>query len=466
MRTAACIAFGLCAALAVRCMVRDDVLYDRIYTCSSSDDCGTDRSGVPMTCFPGDLLGGGKRFCAVACDPTRTSADPDRTVCASLGALLSRCHPNETMDPTADCPAGLHCYRTNLAADEGVCLDMPVCGPGGGCDDPNHSTCAAALIADGGAGLPFRFDHLNCLHTQCESQNSACTNGEGCLGTQYGSTLADLCAPPCDGELHCPPNYSCLRATSGPAAANLCVPSLPGDRCDGHGCVLGTCDDTGAGFSVCATPCAGLDALCTPFDLPGYPFVCAPWDGGTHCVSPPPFEGANCRGDGDCRQDAGEFCAHTDPTGQPTFNGKNGECRLPCKSDGTCDPIGGLPHSCLGDAGGCFPGELGVPCALPSECISGLSCAVVPLESDLLWVDAGAAGPPPICTIPCGSPGMPEAVGDPQCDQSNSTVQFGYCGASFCRLRRLGGQPCTRDAQCATLSCNHVTGTCTPSNTP
>jgi hypothetical protein len=454
----------LLLAAASSCKAKDDQFFARLYSCTSDAECGTSRSGAQMICFNGRLHGASHGFCAEACDPSVGAADADH-VCVAMGALLARCHPHATDDDQADCPSGLNCYRTSLLAPEGVCMDVPVCGPNSPCKDPYYSSCPADSIAGGAAAL-LQLDHLNCAHRGCRTgdQNSACLNGEGCLGNFYGTTLADMCVPLCDPDMRCPPNYSCLRATSGPAAPDLCNPGIVGNRCDDQSCVIGTCDDSGAGFDVCAIPCQS-DQDCQLVDGVGFRFSCV--DSGTvrHCVTTVPFHGAACLKDDDCRRDLGELCFFRNVTGATDPGGTTGECRLPCKPDGTCDPRGGLPHTCLGDAGGCFPGELGAPCTLASECVDWLMCADVPLDGP--GVDAGA-GTTRICTVPCDSAAAGPAAADERCDTFTS-VHNGvvYCGAGFCRQpTRKVGDGCDRDLECISGRCDPVDQVCLDTGTP
>ena len=443
------------------CRSKEDQFFATIYPCTSDAECGTARSGAPMFCFRGRLDDGARGFCAEACDPSVQPGDTSR-VCVAMGALLPRCHPHATDDDRADCPRGLNCYRTNLLAAEGVCMDVPLCGPGKHCTDPYYASCPADGVSEGGLML----DHLNCVHPGCRavSENSACRNGEGCLGNVYGTKAADICVPLCDPDLRCPPNYSCLRATSGPASAPLCNPSNLGNRCVASSCFIGTCDDSGAGFGVCSLPCSS-DQFCKLLNMGGVAFVCADAGAGGHCVAPLTFHGAICLSDGDCRRDLGEACFFRDPNGPTYPGGTMGECRLPCKPDGTCDPRGGVPHACIGDAGGCFPGELGVPCTLASECLNGLMCADVPL--DPAPADGGALTTR-MCTVPCGVDAGDVAAADAYCDSLASIQNAGtHCGAGFCRQpSNKVGEPCTRDPQCISRRCDPVDHVCLDTSAP
>jgi hypothetical protein len=415
----------------------------------TKDDCGVDVNGAPMTCFRGSSLAG-EDFCAPACSPN-DEPTPGQ-VCTAEGALLPACHPH-LPEPAADCPHALNCYRVSLFDDRGVCIKMPVCATNSDCPDPVHGSCTAEVVRQlgGVAAALLPLDHLNCVKTSCVALSTACPSNEGCLGTQYDVQIADLCAPNCDANLHCPPNYSCARATSGAGAPPLCLPGMPGLRCDGPHCVVGSCDDTGAGFSVCAQACestSDCDVVNTDSDA----YFCVDGGAGRHCVTPRPFHGANCNRDKQCRQDLDEFCAEWNVQGP---NGLPGECRQHCKADGTCEPRGGLPHTCLwGGKGGCFPGQQGLPCTLSSECFEGLYCKNVPEELDLATPVAR------ICTRSCGGKGVTEAAADAQCSPPHAINGGGYCAGGYCRPQRAGDQPCSRDAQCASGLCDMAKKSC------
>jgi len=424
---------------------------DIVHCAGSNDACRGAGDGRPMVCVNSSSLGG-RDFCAEACDPAAPVEDPLYR-CSDMGALLQKCHPSSHAEASSDCPPGLNCFRTNLMADEGVCLDMPVCSLTEPCAAPR--VCLANKIG-GSSAQPadtLDLDHLNCVLDRCTTTSASCGDSEGCLGTQYASTLSDMCVPRCpDGR--CPPNFSCATTVSGMPSEDLCLPGVPGARCDGSNCLLGSCEATGTGFNVCSKPCSS-DATCAPFTaVTGDPFVCAAWGGPSpHCVTPRPFSGSNCDVRGQC---LGQSCFQVDPFG-PTAD--RGQCRVECKADGTCDPQGGLPFTCLFERmGGCYPGILGLPCKDASECISGLSCEDVLPELDL---DAGAMRGSRICTASCEVDGGTDRDGDPLCNDGQTVVQGGYCARGTCRLPRVRGMPCDRDRQClAPAACNPVLKQC------
>jgi hypothetical protein len=423
-----------------------------------TNECGPSKSGKEQVCFKASALAG-KDFCAEACDPTQPTADADH-VCVDSGALLRRCHPNSYVpsggagelrlsdaEAAADCPPGLNCYRTSLTEDEGLCINMPVCASDDDCDGLNQDTCASSLLGGIVAAKlgVLKLDHLNCVTRYCVRYNTACGPGQGCLGEEYSTDIADICTPRCDGDQHCPPNYSCARRTSGPQAVNLCIPGVPGFRCVNQNCVAGACEASGAGFSVCTTSCDGDPNRCAALNTATDQFVCVEHDGEKHCVTPRPFHGANCTDDDGCDAGRNEFCSFYD---RVSFDGRRGECRVPCEPDLTCEPQGGLPHVCLAAGkGGCFPGRLGLTCMSDSECISN-SCVEVAADPDT-ELDREK-----VCTIECGRNGESADQADAQCDNPSNVNREGYCNEGYCRGKRSVGYPCTRDAHCLTALCN------------
>ncbi len=410
--------------------------------------CAPTSDGQPMTCYRASVLAG-QDFCAPECDQSAPPQDPTHYACDPSGALLQRCHPDGDTTGRADCAQGLSCYRTNVLGDVGLCIRMPVCTTDADCPSSAYGTCAGTLLrslvsdASPALGGALHIDHMNCLHADCQSELSACSSLEDCLGANFAGPFEDLCVPRCDSRV-CPPNYACEVVFKNGKGEDLCVPSVPGARCAGTGCIAGECEDTGAGFSVCTLPClVGCSVLDTSVDA----FVCVTGGGTSHCVTASSFSGANCESSDECDADAGEFCASVDLFGPIAGHG---ECRLHCKADGTCDPRGGLPHGCLFDGGGgCFPAVLGVACTPDSGCIEPLACEDVPPE-----VDVPSMGTR-VCSIPCGV----DAGGDGDALCSGAAVG-GYCAGGWCRPPRTDGQACDRNVQCRSGACDPVMRTC------
>jgi hypothetical protein len=428
------------------CKTRHDQFYAEVFTCdptASRDPCGTTAAGKPMTCFAGTQLGG-SNFCVEACDPAQHADTPGYT-CVTSGALLQICHPDtEASDPSRGCPQGLQCYRTDLLADEGVCLMMRVCAQDSDCSgDPARRVCAGTLVR-GMYSLPaLKADHLQCMQATCQSGGSLCRDGESCIGNyyDYGPEIPDICVPNCDGDLHCPPNYACAISSAAPGSPPVCLPGLPGTRCTAdQDCVVGDCVDTGAGFSQCVVPLpCGSDLDCAPLDGLAASFVCVEGvpGAGRRCVRLASFNGASCMETSDC------------PTPQRCFRFSpyqgvsdiHGECRIPCDDGGPCAARGGIPNVCLaGGQGGCYPTNFALPCTTSADCLPEFTCtAVSPDERTILTS-------PTICTTTCAT--------DDDCHH-NPLIRDngGFCKEGVCRMPGQKGDPCDRDAQCVHSVC-------------
>ena len=420
------------------CQANDAAFYDQVYPCSTSaqgDQCGTTRSGKPMVCYPGSQLGGGMDFCTERCDPDAGVAD-DRSICLASGALLTTCTPDVDGGATNGCPPGLSCYRTDLVNNEGVCLMMHVCSTDDDCTNSQRPTCTATIINSLFPGLAT--DNLYCTQNTCVSSGSSCVSSEVCLASYYdtGKSVEDICVPRCVGDHQCPPNFACAQDPYAVGAPSICLPGVPGERChNDEDCLLGKCQDTGAGFSECLFWPCDTDTDCVPFDVQ-QTFVCA----NKICVGLTPFHGAPCANNTNCASD--ETCSFYSPYG---MNPPRGECRKACDGDSTCPVRDGVRQVCLNNgADGCYPGEFGLPCTDSSQCLSFLEC--IPVAPDPRTV----IDSPTICTLSCTS--------DADCE--GPTTRSGFCEAGVCRLMGQPGVPCDRDSQCFSGLCGG-SGTCT-----
>jgi hypothetical protein len=422
------------------CRVDKRSFYAASFSCDASalvDQCGTTQDGKPMICYPGSAPGGSD-FCAEACDP---DADPPRvgTRCLTPGALVQTCAPHgaET-DPSLGCPEGLSCYRTDLLADEGVCLMIDVCMDDTDCSGGVRTRCAASLIRDV-TSAPLTLDHLSCVKPTCKSSDSVCSANESCLAKYYYLDLSvvDMCVPNCDPHGSCPPNYACAQTPASRGSAAICLPGLPGQRCTREqDCALGSCVDLGVEFKECVppVPCT-TDASCQFLaSLATYVCLDVP-DVGRRCVATTPFQGGKCAGDSDCVP--GQRCFYYSPY---VADQGGGECRVPCADDLTCPSRGGIPHVCLdGGNGGCYPGGVGMPCQDGAQCLGGLDC--LPVAPD----PRSKISSPNICTTTCAS--------DADCDANVVSNLVTFCGDGVCRLAGQEGDPCLLDHQCAAGHC-------------
>ncbi len=438
---------ALAIAGSLGCRAQEDSFYAATFPCNltaAQDQCGTTRAGKAMVCYAGSQLGGSD-FCAEACDPLNPPGDR-RWRCLTSGALVRTCQPHgQATDPSAGCPAGLNCYRTNLLADEGVCLMMPVCTEKSDCKDGMRTECAATIVR----GLSPRLagaDKLQCVKPICQSALSDCPPNEVCLATYYelNPVLPDMCVPICIDGL-CPPNFGCARTPEAPGAPDVCLPGLPGNRCRAdQDCILGDCLDTGAGFNQCTLPvtcesdsaCAYLNGLATFVCVEGIPGT------GRRCVATTPFYGSSCVDSSECP--AGQGCFRYSPY---VVDQGHSECRVPCDASLSCPARGGVPHLCLDNGeGGCYPGNLGLPCTESTECLSAFVCRSVSPDPRTRITS------PNVCTMACTS--------DLDCSSHPLIGSFGFCKEGWCRLTGQGGDPCERDSQCVHGVCIPGSGQC------
>jgi hypothetical protein len=442
----------LALACGAGCKARTDEFYAKVYACSGKGaaECGTTRSGKPMTCVSAVTLGG-TEFCAESCDPLHPEQAPEGTICMATGALLQKCTPAGDDGGASSCPPSLSCYRTSLTQNAGVCLAMPVCSSD---DDPcggGTNVCATKVIkavVSPAVAPSLAIDHLHCVTTGCTSVGMACPLRQSCIGSQlgFGAPIDDLCVPACDSNQDCPPNFTCLHdAVSAPDGPRLCFPGMVGARCSvQQNCLVGSCVDVGVEFNVCSVPCRSDDD-CKPLNMASDVYVCA----GNHCLTPRPFQGANCtvQSDAGVTCPLGEQCFDESPYGAP----HHGECRVPCDARGLCPARGGLPHVCLGKDhdGGCYPSSFGLPCQTKADCIADFDC--LPAVDDAPRSTTGYSAK--ICTLPC--------TADADCDADTWTKRRGYCSSEgICRLSGGLGTTCDRNAQCESRRCSQ--STCQP----
>ena len=419
------------------CRANDDAFYAAAFACSTAsgtDQCGTTKSGKTMTCYAGSQLGGGSDFCTEACDPNAGGVDSGH-VCLSSGALLVKCVPNPDAGTPNGCPAGLNCYRTDLAANEGVCLMMEVCTTDSECTDSRRPKCGATILHELKSAITT--DHLMCVQPTCATSGSSCDVGESCSANYYntGTTnLPDICIPNCLHDQDCPPDFACAQNAGAAGAPSVCVPGVPGQRCNHQeDCLWGDCLDTGAGFSECvvAWNCT-TDANCDIFDAPGDSFACA----NGKCVALAPFQGASCVSDSNCTN--GQQCFRYSPFG---LTDPRGECRPPCGADLSCPSRGGVLQVCLdGGAGGCYPIEFGLPCTASSQCPSAFTCTAVSPDPRTV-IDS-----PTICTISCATDG--DCQSQPLIGKNG-----GFCDSGVCRMTGQPGVTCERDTECNSGVC-------------
>jgi hypothetical protein len=442
-----------CGAGTFGCAVDEDAFQARVFTCDTAARdplCGTDRDGQPMTCFPASQLDG-TDFCTQSCGDQPMTFAADATVCVQGGAKLAFCSPDDTTTPSGPCGrSDLGCLRTDVTADEGVCVTMEPCSRDAECPNPVRSTCAATFLNDLYAKIPdpppddlyWHSDHLYCLQRDCVKGGSSCGPGQSCLPLLVTAAAhpPDICVPNCDAQDRCPPNHFCFSKLSGAGSPHICLPGLLGFLCESDiDCMVGKCvsdeePDEALRLNLCSVPC-GNDADCEKFDSDQGKFVCQ-LDRG-QCSTPDAYRGARCYDDADCTRDEGTSCVFSS---NPTKSTDQGTCSRPCAADGTCTPRAGFGHVCLGftvardgrSEPGCYPGYFGLPCGADANCVGDMVCR--------------AAGPSPtICTTLCQS--------DADCDANRWTAGQSFCTASICVPLLAKDKPCQTANQCLSKTC-------------
>ena len=433
------------------CKVDKDEFHQRVYSCNpnaANPACGTDIEDRPMACVPAYQLGG-RNFCATGCDVATEPADNGAAVCLPSGprsagpvsgARLQRCSP---VDGENSCHhEELTCLRTDLLADEGVCMTVNSCRSDGDCRDPVRAKCMGELLRQTyGSKSELKADHTYCLQEGCRARRTACSPGESCLRDILPRTSfpPDICVPNCDANGNCPPNYFCYPEVYSKGAPAICIPGLLGLRCRSRlDCMFGECVNTGLPYKVCSVACAG-DADCAKFDSQQGTFFC---NEDKVCAGARAFRGAFCATDAECIY-PGESCARLSPTNP------QGVCVQGCAPGTRCPSFGGVPHACRPrvDATGnlaeadprwvCWPGTLWQLCADDGNCLGGLTCKAV--------------GTRKLCTISCSSDG--------DCAAQRFAAE-GFCDQTLgvCRLPLADGQTCERALQCESKKCGGTLG--------
>jgi len=443
---------ALAIAIASGCSVDEDAFQARVFECDTAardPRCGTDRDGQPMNCFPASQLDG-TDFCAQSCGEPMSLPD-EGAVCVQGHAKLAFCNPADDSNPAGPCGHdGLGCLRTDVTADEGVCVTMQPCTFDDDCPDPVRSTCAATFLNQLYAkNQELHSDHLYCLQRDCVKGGSACGAGQSCLPKLVTPAAhpPDICVPNCDSRERCPPNHFCFSKLSGPGSPRICLPGLLGFLCESDiDCMVGKCvsdeePDEGLRLNLCSVPCSNKGD-CEKFDSDQGKFVCQ-LDRG-QCSTPDAYRGARCYTDDDCTRDDGTSCVFA---GKPTLPTDQGTCSRLCPGGvGPCTPRGGFGHVCLpttvardgSSRPGCYPGYFGLPCTADDQCVDDMVCRSV------------ATGSLSFCTALCQT--------DADCDANRWAAGQAFCAASICVQKFVATKPCQANNQCQSNSC--VEGKC------
>ena len=447
----------------IGCAVDEDAFQARVFTCDTAARdplCGTDREGQPMTCFPASQLDG-TDFCTQSCGEQPMTFAADATVCVQGGAKLAFCSPDDITTPNGPCGrSDLGCLRTDVTADEGVCVTMEPCSRDAECPNPVRSTCAATFLNDLYAKIPdpppddlyWHSDHLYCLQRDCVKGGSSCGPGQSCLPLLVTAAAhpPDICVPNCDAKDRCPPNHFCFSKLSGAGSPHICLPGLLGFLCESDiDCMVGKCvsddePDEALRLNLCSVPC-GSDDDCKRFDSDQGKFVCQRDRG--QCSTPDAYRGARCYDDADCTRDEGTTCVFSS---KPTLSSDQGTCSRLCPGGtGPCAPRGGFGHICLpftvGRDGsskpGCYPGYFGLPCTADDQCVGeNVKCKGATDTS------------PKFCTALCQT--------DADCDANRWTAGQSFClgASSICVPKIAAGNACQASNQCQSNDCSG--GTC------
>ncbi len=405
--------------LAAGCIVNEDAFYDRVFVCDTAardPNCGDDRGGHAMTCFPASQLDG-TDFCTERCDEPMSLPD-EGAVCVQGQAKLQAC------DPSATNPCGrddLGCLRTDVTSNEGVCVTMEPCTKDRDCPNPVRSTCAATFLKQlYSKQSDMSSDHLYCLQRGCVAGGAACAPGQSCLPKLIDAAAfpPDICVPNCDAQDRCPPNHFCFSKLSGAGSPRICLPGLLGFLCESDiDCMVGKCmsddePDEALRLNLCTVPC-DTDAECEAWDSDQGKFVCIH----NRCTTPDAYRGARCFSDADCTRDEGTSCVFSS---KPTLPTHQGTCSRLCDASGECTPRGGFGHVCLSftvdkhgrPKPGCYPGYFGIPCASDDNCVGGMLCRT----------PGGAV--PTICTTLCQT--------DADCRDNHFVPSNAVCAGSVC----------------------------------
>jgi len=331
------------------------------------------------------------------------------------------------------------------------------------CDEPRWTMpeCLAAIapaVPPGGECL----GDSDCLAP------SGCYSADGtCPGRCTSVAALDA---PCGGAVGCQPGLRC-----GPSST--CQPrKRSGEACTGADCLENlTCD---AGF------CSYVAGVGEPCGV----LACDPSQG-TYCNGsclPRPVQGEPC-GPGQLCAD-GHYCSSVDsncyrlPTapvalGQP--------CAAPafCAADAWCDTT--LPtRICKARK------AVGAPCQAADECLRPARCDTSGAPSEWRCAPPRVAGSAcDLTTRPCsngsscrittGTTGV--CVTEADFGQACGAIGIGdptYCGpgvcvgatpsdaVGICKPEGTGGAPCAQDQECASFSCDTVTGRCRPQPCP
>jgi|GEM_PF-2163164 len=338
---------------------------------------------------------------------------------------------------------------TDSCANDGSCINTPVSGPAGSCQDGNACTVgdrcqAGACIA--GIGPTCQDDGNPCTV-------ESCTPEAGCVSTLKANLS------PCEDGNACTASDQCVagQCRAGAAAScddqNVCT----NDGCDRElGCFnaprAGSCDDNTACTSASSCQqgqCKGTVVVDCNDDNPCTVDSCDPLLGCRHLAS---ANGSGCDDEDACT--TGESCqSGTCIASQLTQCNDNSAC-----TSSTCVPGTGCVH--IPQNGGC---EDGNKCTGPDVCNAG-QC----VPGNALTCDDDNPCTTDSCTAATGCKHV--AANGGICDDKDICTGSGVCGQGVCqkgtRLTCNDNNPCTSDQCDPVQGCVQiqVSGSCDDGN--
>ena len=453
-------------------------------TCADGDPCTSGDVCAGGTCMPG---------APVDCDDgnpcTAGSCDPGTGACVYTGTGASCDDGNPCTDE--DVCLGAECAGSSTCAcavDEDcdaqvadLCVGVPVCGLGGGCEilpdsgvecaDPGDTPCAfkgcdpatgACVDVVLGEGEACDDDDPCAAETQCDAAGACvgtpvtCDDGSGCTADTCEVGVGCIFAPideglPCDDDDVCTAGEICQAGVCGggafgcPCSVAAQCPSGPDLCTNSYECVGNLC------VKQPAVDCSGATGLAACEVS-----ICNPGTG--ECEEQDAGIGALCDDGGACT--VNDHCAFGFCVGDPKNCDDGNGCTLDSCLGGECI------HEAVADATSCNDGDTctkGDKCQL-GECVPGPDLCVCDDDSDCKTFDTDNNKCTGIwlclesyCTdaseqtaITCPDSNPYDCL-DPVCEPAD-----GSCGLS----PRAAGQSCNDGSGCTTSDVCGANGTC------